>query len=57
MADMYLKLYEECTKERKTLDAEVKKVTDDASLQIFLDKVKRLEGKYNKLKRMERNIL
>ena len=57
MADMYLKLYEECTKERKILDAEVKKVTDDASLQIFLDKVKRLEGKYNKLKRMEDNII
>jgi SET domain-containing protein len=57
MADMYLELYDECTKMRCELDQEVKNVTDDKTLQLFLDKVDRLRSKYVKLRRMERDIL
>jgi len=57
MADMYLELYDECTKMRYELDQEVKNVTDDKTLQLFLDKVDRLRSKYVKLRRMERDIL
>jgi SET domain-containing protein len=53
MADMYLELYDECTKMRCELDQEVKNVTDDKTLQLFLDKVDRLRSKYVKLRRME----
>lgn len=54
MADMYLKLYDECNKMRAELDQEVKNVTGDKELQVFLDKVERLKVKYKKLRRLER---
>jgi hypothetical protein len=54
MADMYLKLYDECIKMRAELDREVKNVTGDKELQVFLDKVERLKVKYKKLRRLER---
>lgn len=54
MADMYLKLYDECNKMRAELDQEVKNVTGDKELQVFLDKVERLKVKYKKLRRLEK---
>ena len=56
MADKYLKLYDECNKIRAELDQEVKNVTGDKELEVFLDKVERLKSKYNKLKEMEDNV-
>ena len=53
MADMYLKLYDECIKMRAELDREVKNVTGDKELEVFLDKVERLKSKYNKLRELE----
>jgi hypothetical protein len=53
MADKYLKLYDECNKMRAELDQEVKNVTGDKELEVFLDKVERLKSKYNKLKELE----
>ena len=53
MADKYLKLYDECNKIRAELDQEVKNVTGDKELEVFLDKVERLKSKYNKLKELE----
>ena len=57
MADKYLKLYDECNKIRAELDQEVKNVTGDKELEVFLDKVERLKSKYNKLKELEDNII
>jgi len=57
MADMYLKLYEECNKLRAELEQEAPDVSDDKTLEVFLDKVERLKSKYNKLIKMEDNIL
>ncbi len=57
MADMYLKLYDECNKMRAELDQEVKNVTGDKELQVFLDKVERLKSKYNKLRELEDNLI
>lgn len=54
MADKYLKLYDECNKMRAELDQEVKNVTGDKELQVFLDKVERLKVKYKKLRRLEK---
>jgi hypothetical protein len=54
MADMYLKLYDECNKMRAELDQEVKNVTGDKELEVFLDKVERLKVKYKKLRRLEK---
>jgi len=54
MADKYLKLYDECNKMRAELDQEVKNVTGDKELEVFLDKVERLKVKYKKLRRLER---
>jgi hypothetical protein len=51
--DVYLKLYEECNKIRDALDRELKDVIDDETLEVFLNKVERLKGKYVKLKTME----
>tara|TARA_R110000751_G_scaffold171803_1_gene278230 strand:+ start:245 stop:430 length:186 start_codon:yes stop_codon:yes gene_type:complete len=51
--DVYLKLYAECNKIRDALDLELKDVIDDETLEVFLDKVERLKGKYVKLKTME----
>ena len=51
--DVYLKLYEECNRIRDALDLELKDVIDDETLEVFLDKVERLKGKYVKLKTME----
>jgi|TARA_R110002012_G_C11316663_1_gene575289 hypothetical protein len=53
MADKYLKLYDECNKMRAELDQEVKNVTGDKELEVFLDKVERLKSKYNKLRELE----
>ena len=53
MADKYLKLYDECDKMRAELDQEVKNVTGDKELEVFLDKVERLKSKYNKLRELE----
>ena len=53
MADKYLKLYDECNKIRAELDQEVKNVTGDKELEVFLDKVERLKSKYNKLRELE----
>ena len=53
MVDKYLKLYDECNKMRAELDQEVKNVTGDKELEVFLDKVERLKSKYNKLKELE----
>ena len=53
MADKYLKLYDECNKMRAELDQEVKNVTGDKELGVFLDKVERLKSKYNKLRELE----
>ena len=53
MADKYLKLYDECNKMRAELDQEVKNVTGDKELEVFLDKVERLKSKYNKLRKLE----
>ena len=55
--DVYLKLYEECNRIRDALDLELKDVIDDETLEVFLNKVERLKGKYVKLKTMEDNIL
>jgi hypothetical protein len=54
MADKYLKLYDECNKMRAELDQEVKNVTGDKELEVFLDKVERLKVKYKKLRRLEK---
>jgi hypothetical protein len=51
--DVYLKLYEECNRIRDALDLELKDVIDDETLEVFLNKVERLKGKYIKLKTME----
>jgi|TARA_R110002167_G_C12590866_1_gene644227 hypothetical protein len=51
--DVYLKLYEECNRIRDALDLELKDVIDDETLEVFLNKVERLKGKYVKLKTME----
>ena len=51
--DVYLKLYAECNKIRDALDLELKDVIDDETLEVFLNKVERLKGKYVKLKTME----
>jgi hypothetical protein len=56
MADVYLKLYDECNKIRAELDQDLENVTDDKTLEVFLDKVERLKSKYNKLKKMEDNV-
>ncbi len=53
MADKYLKLYDECNKMRAELDQELKNVTGDKELEVFLDKVERLKSKYNKLRELE----
>ena len=53
MADKYLKLYDECNKMRAERDQEVKNVTGDKELEVFLDKVERLKSKYNKLRELE----
>jgi hypothetical protein len=53
MVDKYLKLYDECNKMRAELDQEVKNVTGDKELEVFLDKVERLKSKYNKLRELE----
>jgi len=57
MDGKYLILYDECIKMRAELGQEVKNVTDDKTLQLFLDKVDRLRSKYVKLRIMERDIL
>jgi len=57
MADKYLKLYDECNKMRAELDQEVKNVTGDKELEVFLDKVERLKSKYNKLRELEDNLI
>ncbi len=57
MADKYLKLYDECNKIRAELDQEVKNVTGDKELEVFLDKVERLKSKYNKLRELEDNLI
>ncbi len=57
MADNYLKLYDECNKIRAELDQEVKNVTGDKELEVFLDKVERLKSKYNKLRELEDNLI
>ena len=46
-------MYAECNKIRDALDLELKDVIDDETLEVFLDKVERLKGKYVKLKTME----
>ena len=56
MADVYLKLYDECNKIRTELDQDLEGVNDDKTLEVFLDKVERLKSKYNKLKEMEDNV-
>lgn len=56
MADVYLKLYDECNKIRAELDQDLEGVNDDKTLEVFLDKVERLKSKYNKLKEMEDNV-
>ena len=57
MADKYLKLYDECNKMRAELDQELKNVTGDKELEVFLDKVERLKSKYNKLRELEDNLI
>lgn len=57
MADKYLKLYDECNKMRAELDQEVKNVTGDKELKVFLDKVEQLKSKYNKLRELEDNLI
>lgn len=57
MADVYLKLYDECNKIRAELDQDLEGVNDNKTLEVFLDKVERLKSKYNKLKEMEDNLI
>ena len=57
MVDKYLKLFYECNKMRAELDQEVKNVTGDKELEVFLDKVERLKSKYNKLRELEDNLI
>ena len=51
--DVYLKLYAECNKIRDALDLELEDVIDDETLEVFRNKVERLNSKYVKLKTME----
>ena len=53
----YALFYQECNKQRASLDEALQDVVDEESLNKFLSEVDRMKFMYEKLKKLEDNII